>query len=113
MCELKPFEKPLDRPDLCVRVFKLKFGFLMEDLFKKHVLGMVIAHINVIEFQKRGLPHAHILLILYVADKPRGCDDYDTIPKYLILIYTRQLILPWCNVCFIINVGFIIRRLRV
>jgi hypothetical protein len=81
MCELKPFEKPQDRPDLCVRVFRLKFGFLMEDLLKKHVLGKVIAQINVIEFQKRGLPHAHILLILHV--------------------------------CFIINVGFKIRRLRV
>jgi hypothetical protein len=51
----------------------------MVDLVKKHVLGKVIAHINVIKFQKRGLPHAHILLILDDADKPRGCHDYDTI----------------------------------
>jgi hypothetical protein len=43
----------------------------MEDLVKKHVLGKVI------EFQKRGLPHAHILLILNPEDKPRDVRDID------------------------------------
>ena len=41
-------------------------------------LGKVIAHIRVIEFQKRGLPHAHILLIMHIDDKPRTMDDVDT-----------------------------------
>lgn len=31
----------------------------------------------VIEFQKRGLPHAHILLILKGDDKPRSSPEYD------------------------------------
>ena len=31
----------------------------------------------VIEFQKRGLPHAHILVILQQSDKPITDDDYD------------------------------------
>lgn len=39
----------------------------------------MIAYVAVIEFQKRGLPHAHILLILDPAHKPRGPDDYDAI----------------------------------
>lgn len=30
-----------------------------------------------IEFQKRGLPHAHILLILHPEDAPSTTDDYD------------------------------------
>ena len=34
-----------------------------------HVLGSVIAHMNVIEFQKRGLPHVHILIILSNSDR--------------------------------------------
>lgn len=51
----------------------------MEDLTKKHVLGRVVASIKVIEFQKRGLPHAHILLILSPNSKPMGPRDYDTI----------------------------------
>ncbi|KAG3045508.1 hypothetical protein PC122_g24593 [Phytophthora cactorum] len=35
------------------------------------VLGRVHARIYVVEFQKRGLPHAHILVILEEEDKPR------------------------------------------
>jgi len=33
----------------------------------------------VIEFQKRGLPHAHILLILEGQSKPRKSDDNDAL----------------------------------
>jgi hypothetical protein len=33
----------------------------------------------VIEFQKRGLPHAHILIIFASADKPITSDDIDSI----------------------------------
>jgi hypothetical protein len=42
-----------DRPDLVSRVFKLKLKSLMSDLVDKKVLGKVIGHIHVIEFQKR------------------------------------------------------------
>jgi hypothetical protein len=34
---------------------------------------------HVIEFQKRGLPHAHILVILNPEDKPKTIDDIDSI----------------------------------
>ena len=51
----------------------------MDDLTKKHVLGKVIAHFKVIEFQKRGLPHAHILLVLDPSCKPENPRDYDKI----------------------------------
>ena len=39
----------------------------------------MVAHTHVIEFQKRGLPHAHILLILSAEHKLRTTDDYDNI----------------------------------
>jgi hypothetical protein len=42
-----------DRPDLCVRVFDKKLNVLMNDLTKNRILGKVIAHIHVVEFQKR------------------------------------------------------------
>lgn len=42
----------------------------MRDLTKRHVMGECQGHINVIEFQKRGLPHAHILLIVDPEDRP-------------------------------------------
>ena len=38
-----------------------------------------LAHVYTIEFQKRGLPHAHILVILCQSDKPRDPSDYDKI----------------------------------
>ena len=46
---------------------------------KKHVFGKVNSHMYVIEFQKRGLPHAHILLILEQQDKIKTIDDIDKI----------------------------------
>jgi len=42
-------------------------------------LGKVVSHLYVVEFQKRGLPHAHILLILENKDKPKTTEDYDKI----------------------------------
>lgn len=77
--ELLHGQTPGDRPDLSTRVFNKKLSELMDDLIKKNVLGKVIAHIHVIEFQKRGLPHAHILLIVDEADKPRTEQDIDSI----------------------------------
>jgi hypothetical protein len=68
-----------DRPDIVVRVFKMKLDELIRDLTKKGVLGKSIAHLYTIEFQKRGLPHAHILLILHRDHKLRGPEDYDTV----------------------------------
>jgi hypothetical protein len=75
--ELEPGAGPNDRVDLIARVFKLKLDALLDDVMKKGVFGRVIGHVHVIEFQKRGLPHAHILVILANEDKPRGPADYD------------------------------------
>ncbi|CAB4477605.1 unnamed protein product [Rhizophagus irregularis] len=75
--ELLPNQQASDRPDLVTRVFKLKLKSITHDLFIKGVLGKVIAHVHVIEFQKRGLPHAHILMILAPEDKPRISDDFN------------------------------------
>ncbi len=49
----------------------------MKDI-KDSVLSNVIAKICVIEFQKRGLPHAHILLILNEVSRLRTAEDYDS-----------------------------------
>ena len=66
-----------DRPDLCCRVFKLKLDALMHDLLKGQVLGRVQGWMLTVEFQKRGLPHVHILLIMEHDDVPRCVEDYD------------------------------------
>jgi hypothetical protein len=76
---LKPGQTPADRPDLVTRVFRLKLQALLDDLIKHGILGRVVAHIHVVEWQKRGLPHAHILLILHPDHKPRTPAEIDSI----------------------------------
>lgn len=76
---LSPGQTAEDRPDLVTRVFRLKLAAMLNDILIKGVLGRVVAHMYVIEFQKRGLPHVHILLILTTADKPRTPEDIDSI----------------------------------
>eukprot|EP00798_Chlamydomonas_sp_ICE-L_P011275 gene11275-18907_t len=77
--ELIGNQKASDRPDLTNRVFRLKLKELMDDLFKRGVLGKPVAWLKVIEFQKCGLPHAHILIILHHEDKLNSPDDYDKV----------------------------------
>ena len=77
--ELLFHQKASDRPDLCSRVFHLKLRELLDDLTKKNVLGKAVAYVYTIEFQKRGLPHAHILLIVDPLDRPQTIEDYDKV----------------------------------
>nr|PNR39262.1 hypothetical protein PHYPA_019540 [Physcomitrium patens] len=75
--ELEPGQSPPDHPDIVVRVFELKLRALMDEITKKNVMGETIAFCYTIEFQKRGLPHAHILL--WLKDKVNDCDLVDRI----------------------------------
>ncbi|KAG5525404.1 hypothetical protein RHGRI_031907 [Rhododendron griersonianum] len=79
--ELLPGQAPSDRSDLVARVFRSKFEEFKDDILNKHVLGKVTAYVYVIENQKRGLPHAHILLILDENDKLKTPDDYDSVVR--------------------------------
>jgi hypothetical protein len=76
---LLPGQTAADRPDIVSRVFKLHLGELLKDIKKRNVLGVLIAHIYVIEYQKRGLPHAHLLLIFDDGSKLREPDDIDSL----------------------------------
>ncbi|CAE1140668.1 unnamed protein product [Acanthosepion pharaonis] len=62
--ELMPGQSAYDRPDLIARVYHLKLGKLMDVIKKGQVLGAVCCRMHTIEWQKRGLPHAHILIWL-------------------------------------------------
>ncbi|OWZ04998.1 Helitron helicase [Phytophthora megakarya] len=53
-----------------------KLKTLNQDL-DEGVLGVVAAKVHVVEYQKRGLPHVHILLILRSEDKPVSAEDVD------------------------------------
>ncbi|XP_071680445.1 uncharacterized protein [Lolium perenne] len=75
--ELYPGQTPQDRPDLVVRVFRAKLEELKNKLFQKDILGKVKAYVYVVEFQKRGLPHAHFLLIMEGRYKLTCPEQYD------------------------------------
>ncbi|ONM00077.1 hypothetical protein ZEAMMB73_Zm00001d030046 [Zea mays] len=75
--ELLPGQTPQDRPDLVVRVFHAKLQELKHRLTKQDILGKVRAYVYVVEFQKRGLPHAHFLLIMQRKYKLTCPEQYD------------------------------------
>ena len=79
--ELLPAQTAQDCPDLLARVFKSKFEELKDDIVVKGVLRRVIVYVQVFEFQKRGLPHAHMLIILDEDDKLHNPEDYDRVVK--------------------------------
>uniref|UniRef100_A0A915ERA2 MHD domain-containing protein n=1 Tax=Ditylenchus dipsaci TaxID=166011 RepID=A0A915ERA2_9BILA len=58
--------------------FRQKLKELIEDI-KNGCFGRVAAYTYVVEFQKRGLPHAHILVILANENEIRTADDIDKI----------------------------------
>lgn len=51
-----------DRHDITARVFREKLKKLMDLIVKLRVFGEVRCYMYSIEWQKRGLPHAHILI---------------------------------------------------
>jgi Helitron helicase-like domain at N-terminus len=66
-----------DRPDLVARVFKMKYDAMMGELKADEILGKSVAHVFVIEYWKRGLPHSHILL--WVKDPPSTPESIDEV----------------------------------
>ena len=76
---LKPGQTQEHRHNLTARIFKRKLDKLLKDLLERHVLGVTIAHCFVIEFQKRGLPYAHLLLIMREEDRIHTVQDVDSV----------------------------------
>ena len=76
---LEPGQTPQDRPDVVARVFKIKLEQLMKDLTKGELFGQLAGHLRVVEWQKRGLPHAHILIILKEFDRNITPEFFDSI----------------------------------
>ena len=95
-------QKPWERFDIACRVFRKKMQQAQDDLYKYGVLGKAIAKISVTEFQKRGLPHAHMLIFLHPDHKIRCAEDVDKVvcseipdrnknPKYALLLLLNLL----------------------
>ncbi|XP_019238957.1 PREDICTED: uncharacterized protein LOC109219012 [Nicotiana attenuata] len=68
-----------NRPDLVSRVFRAKVEEMKTDILKSNIFGKVVAFMYTIEFQKRGLPHAHFLIILKDEYKLLTPEAYDRV----------------------------------
>ena len=60
---------PNDIPNITVRLFHTKFLDLLYDITQNEIFGSILAHVYTIEFQKRGLPHVHLLVTLHPNNK--------------------------------------------
>ncbi|XP_038695498.1 uncharacterized protein LOC119992778 [Tripterygium wilfordii] len=76
---LIPGQKIEDRPDIISRVFHMKLDEFMSDIKKGSYFGNVVAAIHTVEFQKRGLPHVHVIIWLHPNDKYPNPNDIDRI----------------------------------
>ncbi|SCZ98328.1 BZ3500_MvSof-1268-A1-R1_Chr7-1g09098 [Microbotryum saponariae] len=85
---LGPNDQASNRPDLIARVFEAKLNRLCDDVFgnkqRAGCFGVVLTHTHVIEYQKRGLPHAHILLTLAPDDHPLSTEAIDTVTRHML-----------------------------
>src|SRR5882757_6906924 len=67
-----------EHPDLVTRVFHGKLRSLIQDI-KNGVLGEISGFLYTIKFQKRGLPHAHIIVFLKPHAKLRTPEQIDSL----------------------------------
>jgi hypothetical protein len=75
--ELKPNQTASNRPDLVARVFQMKVKALLKGVVKIGWFSKVIGNIWIREYQKRGLPHIHLLLIFPPEQKVSTTEDID------------------------------------
>ncbi|MGN6629793.1 MAG: AAA family ATPase, partial [Candidatus Nitrosocosmicus sp.] len=76
---LKENQTPSDRPEIISRVFKLKKEHLLYLIIEKKIFGTVIGNVWTIEYQKRGLPHLHLLVTLAPAHKKKTVEEINKI----------------------------------
>jgi len=74
--ELLKNQKSHERHDIMCRVFQLKVKTMMKLLTRGEIFGSVRCHMYSIEWQKRGLPHVHILLWLEKQVEPNKLDTF-------------------------------------
>ncbi|XP_035842281.1 uncharacterized protein LOC110876254 [Helianthus annuus] len=71
--------RPEDRPDILCRIFKIKLDSITKELKEGKLLGRVNSVVYTVEFQKRGLPHAHICVFMHPDSKILSVDQLDPI----------------------------------
>ena len=62
---LLPGQSASDHPDTICHVFHLKMAQLIKDICEHGIMGRTVAQVWTNEFQKRGLPHMHMVIFLH------------------------------------------------
>ncbi|KAA6355890.1 MAG: putative ATP-dependent DNA helicase PIF1 [Streblomastix strix] len=73
------FDSPANHPNIVSKILIIMQQELLDDIVKHHILGKVSCYCYRIEFQKRGLPHAHILITFQQEDKLNTTNKIDNI----------------------------------
>lgn len=101
---LLPGQSSRDRHDITARVFKQKLKSLMNLIVKHQVFGETCCWMYSVEWQKRGLPHAHILVWLINKIRPDEIDNVilaeipdSTVDPVLCEIVTKNMIHGPCG----------------
>ncbi|XP_044582937.1 uncharacterized protein LOC123263956 [Cotesia glomerata] len=68
-------QQSYDRHDIVARVFNVKVKHMIKLLTVGRIFGDTRCHMYTIEWQKRGLPHVHILLWLEEKMRPESIDQ--------------------------------------
>jgi hypothetical protein len=73
--ELLPGQTASDRPDLVARVYSLRWKQMLADILELQLFGPVAGFSTTREYQKRTLPHNHLLVVLQThLDTPQQVD---------------------------------------
>ncbi|XP_076918202.1 uncharacterized protein LOC143578525 [Bidens hawaiensis] len=67
-----------DMPDILCRIFRMKLDSMIKLMKDKVLFGKIKAAVYTIEFQKRGLPHAHICLFIALENKIHNPSHIDS-----------------------------------
>ena len=77
--KLRPNQSWRDSLHLVTRVFRQYLQNIVLGLWENGILRRSLAMIHVIKFQKRGLPHAHLVLTFEQEDRVQDAVDVDSI----------------------------------
>jgi hypothetical protein len=105
-CQIPQHSDWQNHPDIVARVFMIKVASLVSDIKERHIFGPAAAIVWRIEWQKRGLPHLHLLVILCNHIRCVDIDSFvcaeipnpDLDPELYDLISKNNIHKP-CDVC--------------
>jgi len=106
--DLPPNVKPQDRPELVARIFVEELEALISEITTGAAFGSVAEVVHVIEMQKSGNPHAHI--VVWLTEPLVTPEDVDNIicaeipdprrdPELHRLVLTHMVHCPCCEYC--------------